>query len=140
MYDEGLCVPQCVSEEGDLYEMSFSKCKIRRPLGSVHSMIHKNKKVVFDLDDGTMDANGVLSVGSYIEDKATGRRTKMREKDGSFVIKMKVMPYRRSEFGASQLAPLAQAPPLLASTAATTTISAPTAATDEFVPTKQSKQ
>ena len=75
-------------------------------------MIHTGKKVVFDLDDGKLDANGTMSCGSYIEDKATGKRTKMREEDRNFLIKMKVLPSRQMlETGpAEQLAPLVQAP------------------------------
>ena len=74
-------------------------------------MIHKSKKVVFDLDDGMMDSNGNISIGSYIEDKHTGKKTFMDEKDGNFVVKMKVIPYKYVRPGqAEQLAPLAQAP------------------------------
>jgi len=109
VYDEGAKVPRCVSAEGDFYDLNFSSCDVRRALGSVSGMIHRGKKVVFDLDDGTLDGNGIYSCGSYIEDKATGKRTHMREVDGNFVVKMKVIPYRDSgNFGsAEQLAPLA---------------------------------
>ena len=102
-------MPRSVSAEGDFYDMNFSSCDVRRALGSVSGMIHRGKKVVFDLDDGTLDGNGIYSCGSYIEDKATGKRTHMREVDGNFVVKMKVIPYRDSgNFGsAEQLAPLA---------------------------------
>jgi hypothetical protein len=110
VYDEGAKVPRCISAEGDFYDMNFSSCDVRRALGSVSGMVHKGKKVVFDLDDGTFDRNGVLSCGSYIEDKASGKRTQMQEKDGNFVVTMKVIPYRdlRSFGQAEQLAPLAQ--------------------------------
>jgi len=110
VYDEGAKVPRCISEEGDLYDLNFSSCDVRRALGSVSGMIHKGKKVVFDLDDGALDSNGVYSIGNYIEDKATGKRTMMREVDGNFLVTMKVIPYREKneQESAEQLVPLAQ--------------------------------
>ena len=58
-----------------------------------------------------MDSNGVISIGSYIEDKNTGKKTFMEERDGNFILTMKVIPYKNSQRGqAEQLAPLAQAP------------------------------
>ena len=74
-------------------------------------MIHKGEKVVF-VDDGALDCNGIYSCGSYIEDKATGKRTQMQETDGNFLVEMKVIPYRDTleQAHAEQLAPLDQAP------------------------------
>jgi hypothetical protein len=112
VYDEGAKVPRCINAEGDVYDLNFSSCDVRKPLGSVSGMIHKGKKVVFDLDDGALDCNGVYSCGSYIEDKASGKRTRMQEAGGNFTVKMKVIPYKDAvNLGmAEQLAPLAQEP------------------------------
>ena len=81
-----------ISEEGDLYSMNFSSCDVRKALDSVSGMIHKGKKDVIDLDDGMFDSNGIYSCGSYIEDKMTGKRTKMREENGNYLMDLWVMP------------------------------------------------
>ena len=92
--------------------MNFSRRKIRKPLASVDRMIMNKKKVVFDLDDQMVDSQGVISVGSYIEDKNTGKRIYMTRVNGGFVLNLKVIPFGPAKASEEEaiLAPLAQAP------------------------------
>ena len=59
-------------------------CDVNKPLLSVRKVMAGGSRVVFDED------------GSYIESKATGERTWLKEQGGMFMLKMWVQ--RRSPF------------------------------------------
>ena len=57
--------------------MTFQVCDVNGPLGAVRQMTKHGSRVVFD--DG----------GSYIEDKKTGVQTKIHDKQGAYIMKLK---------------------------------------------------
>ena len=59
---------------GGMRSMSFRVADVTKPLGAVSKICHKGNKVVFDVE------------GSYIEHKATGTRTALREERGVYVL------------------------------------------------------
>ena len=54
----------------------------------------------------------MISVGSLIEDKMTGKRIYMTRENGGFVLNIKVIPFDQTKVSKEEaiLAPLAQAP------------------------------
>ena len=62
--------------------MSFRVADVTKPLGAVSKICHKGNKVVFDVE------------GSYIEHKATGARTPLREERGVYVLDIEMVPGR----------------------------------------------
>ena len=58
--------------------MNMTVAEVSKVLASVAWICECNNRVVFDDD------------GSYIEDKATGRRTPMQKKNGVYVVEMRV--------------------------------------------------
>ena len=68
-----------VTEEGDEASMTFQIADVHKALGSVRRICEAGNRVVFDEE------------GSYIENKATGKRTKMEKKGGVYVLKVKVL-------------------------------------------------
>jgi hypothetical protein len=67
---------------GGLRSMNFRVADVTKPLGAVSKICHKGNKVVFDVE------------GSYIEHKATGTRTALREERGVYVLDIELV--RRS--------------------------------------------
>ena len=56
--------------------------KISRPLGSVSKLLNKNHRAMFDLGN------------SYIQNKSSGKKTKLREERGLFFLDLVVeVPY-----------------------------------------------
>ena len=72
-----------VTEEGSLRSLTAQVCDVNKPLFSVRKVMAGGSRVVFDED------------GSYIESKATGERTWLKESGGMFMLKMWV---RKSPF------------------------------------------
>ena len=60
--------------EGNLVDMSMQVCEVTKPLGSVRAMLQAGNRVTFDKG------------GSYIENKATGVRTNIEDRNGAFVF------------------------------------------------------
>ena len=59
------------------FEMGFHVCNVKRALASVARICGRGNKVVFDEEGGE---------GSYIENKRTGNRIKMRRKGNAWVV------------------------------------------------------
>ena len=59
---------------GGLRSMNFRVAYVTKPLRTVSTICRKGNKVVFDVE------------GSYIEHKATGTRTALREERGLYVL------------------------------------------------------
>ena len=57
--------------------MPIQAADVLKILASVFQMVKSGNRVVFDSEDDG---------GSYVTHKATGRRTKMKEENGSFVF------------------------------------------------------
>ena len=66
------------TEEGSVRSITAQVCEVNKPLLSVRKVMAGGSRVVFDEE------------GSYIESKATGERTWMRESGGMFMLKMYV--------------------------------------------------
>ena len=71
------------TKEGNSGQLTFQTSKVTKPLGSVKRMCEVGNQVVFD--DG----------GSYIINKATGKKTWLEEKNGIYVMKVKIRPQPR---------------------------------------------
>ena len=76
-----------VSEEGVQRGMTAQVAAINKTLMSVSKVVRKGNRVVFDGE------------GSYIEDKASGERTWMRENGGMYYIDMWVSRKSSSDAG-----------------------------------------
>ena len=66
------------TEEGSLRNVTAQVCDVNKPLLSVRKVMAGGSRVVFD------------EAGSYIENKATGERTWLKEQGGMFILKMYV--------------------------------------------------
>ena len=64
------------TEEGSVRSITAQVCGVNKPLLSVRKVMAGGSRVVFDED------------GSYIESKATGERTWLKESGGMFMLKM----------------------------------------------------
>ena len=64
------------TEEGSVRSITAQVCEVKKPLLSVRKVMAGGSRVVFDED------------GSYIESKATGERTWLKEQGGMFMLKM----------------------------------------------------
>ena len=62
------------TELGNTIGMTVQVAEITKPLGSVKKMVAAGNRVVFD------------SEGSYIEEKGTGLRTKIHERNGTYAL------------------------------------------------------
>ena len=87
----GQQVLQGVTEENDPIKMTVQVAKITKPLASVKKMTQAGNRVVFD------------GQNSYIEHKASGRKTKIYERDGTYAIDLWVSSDSETEAG-TQLA------------------------------------
>ena len=67
-----------VQQEGQQIEMGFEVCNVRRALASVARICSRGNRVVFDEEED--------KEGSYIENKTTGNRIKMRRKGNAWVV------------------------------------------------------
>ena len=65
-----------VSEEGSLRKMRVQVCDVNKALLSVRRVTQAGNRVVFEQD------------GGWIEDKRTGQRMWMKEKDGQYLLKL----------------------------------------------------
>jgi len=67
---------QALTEEGREKQMTLQVCDVTQGLLSVTKMVAAGNKVVFDNE------------GSYVENKMSGDRTWLREKNGMFIMKL----------------------------------------------------
>ena len=67
-----------VEKEAQQIEMGFEVCNVKRALASVARICERGNRVVFD------EGNG--GEGSFIENKKTGNRIKMRRKGNAWVV------------------------------------------------------
>ncbi|MDA8584227.1 hypothetical protein N9L68_08320 [bacterium] len=65
-----------VGECGALRKMKVQVCDVNKPLLSVRRVTQAGNRVVFEED------------GGYIEDKVSGERMWLREKDGMYLLKL----------------------------------------------------
>ena len=65
-------------------------CEVTKPLGSVRAMLQAGNSVTFDKG------------GSYIENKATGIRTKIEDRNGAFVFDIWVPRVNEQHGGGQQ--------------------------------------
>ena len=70
-----------LTKEGHQVKLPIQVADVLKILVSIVQLVHSGNKVVFD----SVDCGG-----SYIEQKATGKRTQMYEKGGNFVFPLKV--------------------------------------------------
>ena len=73
-----------MTREGAIRDMSFEVCNVTRALGSVSQMCRAGHKVVFN---PPWDQNG-----SYIEHTETGQKMWLTEKDGIYLLDVRVAP------------------------------------------------
>ena len=78
IYNEGEREIEGFTEEGRNAGMTFQVCAVNGPLGAVRKMCRQGNRVVFDED------------GSYIEEKESGTKTKIRDVGESYVLRIKV--------------------------------------------------
>ena len=64
------------TEEGSMRSITAQVCEVNKPLLSVRKVMAGGSRVVFDEE------------GSYIESKATGEITALKESGGMFMLKM----------------------------------------------------
>ena len=75
---------EAVTPSGISTKMKFQVCPVTKALGSVSKMVQSGHRVVFDSAES--------GEGSYIQSKATGQKTYLREENGVFVLDVWVKP------------------------------------------------
>ena len=65
-------------KDGRKCGMHYLVTNVKKPLASVSAIIDQGNKVVFDTE------------GSYVENKQTGERIKLKRKNGTFIMKLEV--------------------------------------------------
>ena len=76
-----------MTREGAIRDMKFEVCSVTRALGSVSQMCKAGHRVIFN---PPWDPEG-----SYIEHVETGQRMWMNEKDGIYLLDVRVAPENR---------------------------------------------
>ncbi len=66
------------TKKGNSGQLTFQISKVTKPLGSVKRMCEVGNQVVFD------------DSGSYVINKATGKKTWLEEKNGIYVMKVRI--------------------------------------------------
>ena len=85
------------TELGNTIGMTVQVAEITKPLGSVKKMVAAGNRVVFD------------SEGSYIEEKGTGLRTKIHERNGTYALDLWIKSQESGEEQQQILAVVEQA-------------------------------
>ena len=88
--DLGRRTPSLWTDDGQVVSAGFSVTNVRRPLLSVSQAVSKGMRIVFD-----SESNG----GSWMECKKTGRRMKLEQRNGIFVMRAWVVPYSFTKGG-----------------------------------------
>ena len=78
IFNEGERVIKGYTNDGKPGEMTFQVCKVNGPLGSVRKMCKAGNRVVFDEE------------GSFIEHKETGRKTRIIDDGGMYVLQLRI--------------------------------------------------
>ena len=81
--NEGMSRPVFYTETGKPIVMNFQIAEVSKALGAVSRIAGKNNRVVFD------DPN---TVGSFIENKTTGKKTPLRQHNGVYYMDVWVKP------------------------------------------------
>ena len=76
-----------MTREGAIRDMKFEVCNVTRALGSVSQMCRAGHKVVFNPPDDPS--------GSYIQHIETGQKMWLVEKDGIYLLDVRVTPENR---------------------------------------------
>ena len=66
----------CVTDEGVIRRITAQVCDVNKALLSVRKVCEAGNRVVFDGED------------SYIEDKSSGQRLQMEDKNGMYMLRM----------------------------------------------------
>ena len=77
--DEGICYPFVQTTDGHLRALGVRQADVNSFLLSVWDMMHKNQRVMFDLD------------GSYVEHKGTKEKIKIEWDGNNPVIEMQIL-------------------------------------------------
>ena len=80
IYNQGEKTLMLVNAEGQARAMTFQCAEVSKALGSVSKICSNGNRVVFDDD------------GSYIENKVSGERLWLVQKNGVYVLDMKIAP------------------------------------------------
>ena len=80
IYNEGQKTLKLVNNLGQARTMTFQCAQVSKALGSVSKICSNNNRVVFDDD------------GSYIENKDTGERLWLEQRNGVYVLDMMIAP------------------------------------------------
>ena len=89
--DEGICYPFVKTTEGHLRALGVRKANVTSFLLAVWDMMHKNQRVMFDLD------------GSYVEHKGTNEKIRIDWDGKSPVIEMIVLDPEPEDRSTTQL-------------------------------------
>ena len=76
-----------MTKEGAIRDMKFEVCNVTRALGSVSQMCRAGHRVIFN---PPWDPDG-----SYIEHVTTGQRMWLTEKDGIYLLDVRVAPEQK---------------------------------------------
>ena len=69
-------------ETGQRHMMTFQVADVHKALGAVSKIVGAGHRVIFDCEE----------VGSYIEDKRTGHKTKLRQHNGVYFLDVWMKP------------------------------------------------
>ena len=67
---------------GARHMMTFQVAGVHKALGAVSKIVGAGHRVIFDSED----------IGSYIEDKKTGQKTKLRQTNGVYFLDVWMKP------------------------------------------------
>ena len=85
----GMQRPYIHPPDGSKYTMSFQVAGVAKALGAVSRIVGAGNRVVFD------DPN---TIGSYIENKTTGKITQLRQHNGVYYLDVWVKPTDEAPF------------------------------------------
>ena len=81
--NQGMCRPVIQTTDGLTHSMAFQVAAVSKPLGAVSRIVGAGNRVVFDDKDG---------VGSYIQNRKTGKCTPLRQNNGVYYLDVWMKP------------------------------------------------
>ena len=79
----GMCRPVIQTTDGMTHSMAFQVAAVSKPLGAVSRIVSAGNRVIFD------DPN---TVGSYIQNRNTGKCTPLRQHNGVYYLDVWMKP------------------------------------------------
>ena len=79
----GMQRPYIYMQDGSQYTMAFQVAGVSKALGAVSRIVGAGNRVIFD---------DLATVGSYIENKTTGKTTPLRQNNGVYYLDVWVKP------------------------------------------------